>query len=464
MLESESEQSLAKAKVLFAKARTIAEGGNYDYAIDVYLEGLRFAPDALEEGHVGLCEMALHRASRGGKKPSMVEKVKRLRGKSPLEQLLNAEYLFAKDPKHIPYAEAMLKAAVEGGYKKTATWVANLIFQTNNALRKPSLQTYLTLKDSYAAIGAYDRAAAACQCAMRLKPDNDELMEDYKHLSAEVTVARGKYDQEGDFRESIKDRESQERLQAQDGVVKTKNYRLLAVEEAKRKMGQNPNLVMNIFKLAEALSDMGEDESENEAIELLEDAYEERNDFSFKQRSGKFRMKQLRRKIREAQKEVESNPEDVLASAGVDELTKALREIELEHYRLCVENYPTDLEAKYEYGLCLLKEAIPLFQESQRDPRRRISAMSKVGECFFRKGWFADAIDVFSRAIDSYEIKEDGMAKELRYNLARAYEENNEKDKALELYRRIAQLDFGFRDVRHRVDALRNKDGEPTSQ
>jgi len=469
MLESESEQSLAKAKVLFAKARTIAEGGNYDYAIDVYLEGLRFAPDALEEGHLGLCEMALHRASGGGKKPSMVEKVKRLRGKSPLEQLLNAEYLFAKDPKHIPYAEAMLKAAVEGGYKKTAIWVANLIFQTNNASRKPSLQTYLTLKDSYAAMGAYDRAAAACQCAMRLKPDDDELMEDYKRLSAEVTVARGKYDQEGDFRESIKDRESQERLQAQEGVVKTKNYRLLAVEEAKRKIAQNPNLAMNIFKLAEALSDMGEDESENEAIELLEDAYEERNDFSFKQRSGKIRMKQLRRKIREAQKEFEANPEDVLASARVDELTKALREIKLEHYRLCVENYPTDLEAKYEYGLCLLEEdkcdeAIPLFQESQRDPRRRISAMSKVGECFFRKGWFADAIDVFNRAIDSYEIKEDGMAKELRYNLAMAYEENNEKDKALELYRRIAQLDFGFRDVQHRVDALRNKDGEPTSQ
>ena len=145
MLESESEQSLAKAKVLFAKARTIAEGGNYDYAIDLYLEGVRFGPDALEEGHLGLCEMALHRASRGGKKPSMVEKVKRFRSKSPLEQLLNAEYLFAKDPKHIPYAEAMLKAAVEGGYKKTAIWVANLIFQTNNSSRKRSLLTYLTL-------------------------------------------------------------------------------------------------------------------------------------------------------------------------------------------------------------------------------------------------------------------------------------------------------------------------------
>jgi len=77
------------------------------------------------------------------------------------------------------------------------------------------------------------------------------------------------------------------------------------------------------------------------------------------------------------------------------------------------------------------------------------------------KGWYADAIDVFARAIEAYEIKDDATAKELRYNLARAYEEQDDKDEALELYRRIAQLDFGYRDVCDRVDRLRaaSKDG-----
>ena len=71
------------------------------------------------------------------------------------------------------------------------------------------------------------------------------------------------------------------------------------------------------------------------------------------------------------------------------------------------------------------------------------------------KGWYADAIDVFSRAIDSYEIKDDAIAKELRYNLARAHESQGDLDRALELYRRIAQLDFGYKDVSERVDRLR---------
>ena len=81
--------------------------------------------------------------------------------------------------------------------------------------------------------------------------------------------------------------------------------------------------------------------------------------------------------------------------------------------------------------------------------------MDKIGYCFFLKGWYADAVDVFTQAIAAHEVKDDGLAKELRYNLARAYEEQGQKEKALDIYRRIAQLDFGYKDVSARVDQLR---------
>ena len=450
----------AKAKAFFAKARKIAETGNFDYAIEMFLDGLRFDPDALEEGHLPLCELALHRKGKGGKKPTMVERVKRLRGKTPLEQLINAEYLFAKEPDHLPYAEAMLRAAVEGGYRRTADWIANLVFQTNNAAEKPSLQTYLLLKDSYTALGELDKAVAACQRACRLKPQDKDLADEFKNLSAELTMASGKYDQEGDFRKSIKDREAQEKLQALQGVVKSENYRLSTVQQAREKFTQNPNLASSIFNLAQALSDLQNDEAENQAIELLENAYKNKSDFSFKQRAGQIRIKQLHRKIKQAKVTLETNPGDACAKSKLEELSTQLNNTELEHYRLCVENYPTDLQAKYEYGIRLLgnkryDEAIPLFQEAQKDPRRKISAMDKIGLCFFLKGWFADAIDVLNKAIGSYEIKDNITAKELRYNLGRAYEENGDKGKALEIFRKLAQIDFTYEDVSQRVDKLR---------
>jgi len=451
MAQENGAQNSAKAAAFFASAGEAAEKNSFDYAIDMYLEGLRCEPDALEEGHMKLHELAFVRQEKGGKKPTMMERAKRLRGKTALEQMLNAEYLFAEDPDHLPFAEAVLKAATAGGYKKTVRWIADLVFHANNTLAKPSFSTYVLLKDSYESIGQCDRAVAACQRAVRVKPEDGEMADEYKRLSAEMTVARGHYDQEGDFRQSIKDRESQEKLHAQQAVVKTEDWRVSAVEEARRALARDPNLPRNIFVLAQALSELQNDEAENEATELLEDAYERKSDFSFKQRAAQIKIKQLKRKLRKAK-----------AGAGTAELSAELENFELEHYRLCVENYPTDLRVKYEYGVRLVRskrydDAIPLFQEAQRDPRRKISAMDKIGLCFFMKGWYADAIDVFNQAIDSYEIKDDNVAKELQYNLGRAYEEQNEDEKALEIYRKIAQLDFAYKDVSQRVDKLRSK-------
>ena len=452
--------SLAEARTFFAKARTAAERKQYDFAIDMYLDGLIRAPDALEEGHLPLCELGLQRRGKGGKRPSMMDRVKRMRGKNPLEQMLNAEYLFVKDPDNLSYAEAMLKAAIDGGYKRTAHWIANLIFQTNNAVEKPSVQTYLLLKDSYKALGQYDKAVAACQRASRMRPEDKYLADECKNLSAELTMSKGKYDIDGDFRQSIRDQETQARLYAQDRVIKTQDYRVSAVEDARKAYAREPEPPKNVFNLAEALADLETDEAENEAIRLLEDASVSRHDFAFKERAGLLTIRQIKRKLREARKQLEAQPQDAGAKTQKAELAVKLNDTELEHYRLCVENYPTDLAPKYEYGLRLLQnkrynEAIPLFQEAQRDPRRKISAMDKIGSCFFLKGWYADAIDVFTQAIDVHEIKDDALAKGLRYNLARAYEEQGQNEKALDIYRRIAQLDFGYKDVSTRVDWLR---------
>ncbi|MGD0572953.1 MAG: tetratricopeptide repeat protein [Sedimentisphaerales bacterium] len=452
----------AKAKQFFDKADEAAANYNFDYAIDLYLQGLRCNPDALQDGHLQLRELALMRQGKGGKKPSIMERMKYSRGKTPLEQLLNAEYLMARDPEHLPYIEAMLRAAVAGGYNQTAKWIADLLFAANNASQSPSAHSYLLLKDSYAAIGQWDRAVAACQYAAKLRPGDGDIADEAKRLSAELTVSRGKYDQAGDFRKSIKNREEQELFQSQQGVIKTKDYRVLAVEAARKAYEQNPESAHSIFGLAGVLADMRNDQAEEEAIKLLEDAYKRRQDFSFKERAGLIRIGQVKRKIREADEAIDANPEDSMAKSKHAGLIAQLNKVEMEHYGLCVKNYPTDLKAKYEYGLRLVynkryDEAIPMLQEAQKDLRHKIAAMSKIGLCFFMKGWYADAEDIFVRAIESYEIKDDDIAKELRYNLARSFEEQGKRAEALDIYRKIAQIDFGFKDVSQRVDRLRKE-------
>ena len=128
----------------------------------------------------------------------------------------------------------------------------------------------------------------------------------------------------------------------------------LAVEAARRTYEQNPESCIAIFGLVGALADMRTDEAEEEAIKLLEDAYRKRQDFSFKERAGLVRIGQIKRKIREADREVDANPEDSVAKSKQAGLYGQLNKAEMEHYGLCVRNYPTDLKAKYEYGLRLV--------------------------------------------------------------------------------------------------------------
>jgi len=463
MAEQGPTSEMTKAWAFFEKARKAGEANNFDYAIDMFLEGLHVAPEEVVDGHNRLRGLALSRKDKGGKGPSMMEKVKAMRhSRSPLEQMLNSEYLFTKEPDNLSYAEAMLKAAVEGDYKQTAKWIADLLFQLNIASPRPSVHIYILLKDSYSAIGEYDRALAACQYAVKMRPLDGNLSDEFKRLSAELTMARGRYEEEGgDFRKSMKDRDVQEKLQSQEGVIRTEDYRLKAITEARKQLAAEPGVPGHIYNLANTLVDMEEDKFDNEAIELLEKTYSEKKDFSFKDRAGQVKIKMLGRKLRQAKDALEDKNDPALQAAA-DQIENQLNDAKLEHYRLSVLNYPTDSHVKYEYANCLLHnkqcdEAIPLFQEASRDPRHKIAAMGKIGLCFYIKGWFTDAIDIYNQAIDSYEIKDDGVAKEMRYNLGRSFEANGDTEKALDIYRKIAQLDFGYKDVRQRVDTLRKK-------
>lgn len=456
-------QGVVKSRTFFERAAKVAATKNYDYAIQMYLEGIKCAPEMLK-GHLKLREMALVRREDGGKKPSMMEKVKFMRGKDSLEQLLNAEYLYSKDADNLSYAEAMVKSAVKCDFKNVGQWIADIVFAANNASKKPSASIYLMLKTAYAEIHLFERAIAACQRAVQLKPEDGDLADELNRLSAELTVARGRYDEEGDFRKAIKNRESQERLHKSDNLIKSKEVRLSAVEQAKREYKQSPEEARTINNLADSLFETGVDKNENDAIKLLEYSFRKQSDFSYKQRAGQYLIKKLKRQVRAARAKVEASPDDMDAKGVLNEVLKKFNAAELEHYGLCVENYPTDVGMKFEYGIRLFRvgsfdDAIPMFQEAQRDPKHRVAAMSKIGQCFFEKGWYPDAIDIFKEAVEGYDVTDDGVAKELKYSLAKAYDKEGEKKEALEIYRKLAQQDFGYKDVREQVNRLRKELG-----
>jgi len=455
--------ALEKARAFFKRAEEVASTNNFDYAIELYLDGLRLSPDALEDGHAPLRQLGLIRQGKGGKRPSVVERVKRLKGKSPLEKMLNAEFLMAKDPDHLPHAEALLTAAVEGGYLRTAEWIAHIIFAAAKASDKSDkvrFDRFILLRDSYKEMQMFTNAVVACQCAVEIRPKDAALQDELRDLSARMTMKKGNYDTAQSFRDSIKDRDAQDKIQSQDNVVRSVDVKKEAVENARKKIEGGHETVTNILGLAGALFAVETNETDEEAFRLLNNSYDKSKDFTFLKRLGEFRIKKIKDAIRQLTKQLQESPQDESLQKQLQQLQHQLDEVELDHFKKCVENYPTELRFKYEYGRTLIKarqfdQAIPMFQESRKDPRLKVVSMDKMGLCFLLKGWEEDAIDIFQQALKNCVSKDTATAKDIRYNLARAYETSEKPDKALELYRKLAQTDFSYKDVGQRIDFLR---------
>lgn len=453
---------LEKALKFFERADDVAATDNFDYAIEMYLDGLKLAPDALEDGHAALRKISLIRQGKGGKKPSVMEKMKFRGGKTPLEQMLNAEALLARDPDNVSYAEATLKAAMAGGYHRTAEWLAHLVFEANRSSSKPSVSSYLLLKDVYRELNMFARAIMVCQKAAEMRPEDAALKDEIKDLSARMTMQKGNYGKpNGSFKDSIKDKDKQEKVYTSKKAVKSVDDKEYAVIEAKKLYDQEPENQIRVLKYAAALNDLGTEKGFDDAVKLLQEIYRKTNEFSYKRREGELRIKKLKSDVRKARAAVKQNPSDGHLKKQFAVEFDLLNKAELEHYRLCVDQYPTELSLKYDYALCLIKnkrydEAIPLLQEAQRDPSRKLQAMDETGLCFFLKGWYPDAIDIFEAALAQCPVQDDQIAKDLRYNLARSYEEDGKTEKALEIYRKLAQLDFGYKDISQRVNKLRS--------
>jgi len=458
------EELKAKARLFFTKGAETAYTLNYDYAIELYLDGLMFWPDALEEGHKPLRDIALRRHAAGGKKSGFGDssKHKKPSEKSAKAQMLKAEYLLSKDPSNIGHMTEMLKAAVEGDFRQTVLWIADLLFELNRQKDKPSPATFVLLRDSYIKIEVYSRAFQACQQALLLKPKDSDLEQSLRDLSTEVTMQQGKYDGDGDFRDSIQDRQKQEELQSQELLISSKESKADAITQAQQEYQDNPVVSAKIFNYVDALCKTEMDENENKAIEILEKAYADSPQFRYKQRSGEIRIKQLNRQLRHLQQSLKQDVENAQLKAQVQQVSSAVLAAERDHYRLCVDNYPTDLRYKYEYARRLMRakeydDAIPQFQEARSDPRHRTASLNCIGQCFYYKQWYTDAIETFEQGLKYLENPEDAMGKELRYNLGRAYEADSNIDEALNCFRKVAQIDFNYRDVRTRVDALRKQ-------
>jgi tetratricopeptide (TPR) repeat protein len=456
------EEDQKKAKVFFGHGTTVAGTGNYEYAIEMYLDGLRLDPDATQ-AHQELRDISLKRKAAGGKDLGMFEKMKLAKaGKDDRETMINAEKLLSYDPGNTDRMITILEAALRAGFYDTVMWMGPILQKANADDRKPDFNKFIKLKNAYKELQQWKLAADACTYAIRLRPDDMDLGTEMKNLGALDTMKGGGYDKKGSFRDSVRDMSSQSRLLKQDMDVRNVDVMASIIADAEKDWLQDKADNVKLMKYVEALVKTETPEYENRAIEVLEDAYQRTRQFRYRHNVGKIKFSQMSRMERTLRTAVQADPQDAAARQTYVNYIKEKTQEELAELLLWIENYPTETQyrmeaAKRMFELGQYGEAIPVFQQVRSDPKFRVEAGTYLGRSFLMADFVDEAVDTLKGIIDEYQLKGDSRSKEMTYWYARSLEQKGDLPGAIKAFSQVAMMEFNYRDVQARVKKLRSQ-------
>jgi len=456
------EEDQKKANTFFERGKSVADTGNYEYSIEMYLQGLGIDPENTE-AHQQLRDIALRRKVSGGKDLGMLEKMKLKaggKGKDDKANMLTAEKMLAYNPGDVPTMLSLTEAAHQAGFYDTVLWIGPILQKANSDNKKPDFNTFIKLKDIYRDLQQWKLAVEACQMAAMLRPDNMDLATELKNLGAQQTMSAGKYASGRSFRDSIRDMDKQAKLLDADKDVRSADMLQRAVAEAEVEYNADPNESGKLMKYVEALVRTEKEPYEDRAIEVLEEAYQRTQQFRFRANVGRIRINQLNRKERSMRADLQRNPADEELKAEYKAFIKSKAEQELAEFSLAAEAYPTDMSYRYHMAVRLFQleryqDAIPVFQQARQDPRFRSDAGIALGRAFLESGFIDESIDTLHDLIETYELKGDAKSKEMYYFYGRGLEQKSDTAAALKAYSQVFQWDANYRDVQARIRRLR---------
>jgi len=456
-----------KARVFFDRGAAVAGTGNFDYAIEMYLQGLNLDPEAVD-AHQALREISLKRKASGGKPIGMLAAMKLKGGKSEEQNMLNAEKLLAHDPGNTDHMLWLAQSAYRAGFYDTVMWIGPILRKAEGDLpeRKQDIKKFLVLKEIYAHIHQFQLAVDACQAALMLRPDDMDLATEVKNLGAKHTMDAGNYEKGGSFRNSVRNMDAQRELMDADKDVRTDEIMQRQIAQAEAEWKNDPDEPGKIVKLADALCRTENPVQESRAIELLQSAFERTRQFRFRQYIGRIKLAQLSRQDRAIRQRLAKSPKDEQLVKEWSDFRRDRAEEELKEFQLWAENYPTDLNIKFEiakrqFVLERFSEAIPVFQQARQDPKFKTDAGVFLGRSFLEAGFIDESVDTLRGLIEDYQLKGDEKSKEMYYWYGRALEQQGEMPTALKAYSQVAQWDFNYRDVQARIKKLRSGGGKP---
>lgn len=452
---------------LYNKACDAVEKGNYDYAIALFREVLRGEPE-YPKARMALRVCERRRVAERGS--SAIAKALRLVKRLPA--LLKAVVLSKKPDRALDAYEDFLMDNPSNGpilvraglaARKAGLVQASIdILRDAHTLVPGNKTTIRELSELYEEVGQREEALNMMDRLIRLEPENQELRSRFKNLQALQHMERHNIDHstvgEGRFKDFVRDKGLAEQLEQEQQFTRqsSADLELQKAMESFEKDRENP---VKIVRVARLLADRKEYAKAQDV--LKEGLKRDQNNYMIRETYGDILLDVLDERIARCEAELKKDPANVELKQKKAELVRKKRAVRIQEYEWRVSQHPTDHHLKLKLGYAYhdveqIDKAIMAFQQASQDPRLLIDAAAMLGQCFERKHQFDLAIEQYARAIErNPEMNQRG--KELHYQLASAYEQAGQREKALELFKKIYSVDISFQDVSKKVETLGRK-------
>lgn len=443
---------------LFDKAMSSIKMQNAGYAVQLLLPIIKEVPSFLE-GRRALRAAAIQ--SNGGKKKLIdttglaLMKIKPKIEKDPVGALYDIEAILAEDPLNVAANQMLFDAANAANMPETAAFGLEVIMKakpedTKNMHRLAEF--YLAHEDPAKAIQVFNNI-------IKVNPADGEARKGLTNANARLSMKQQKWGEGdgGNFRELLRNKDKAKQMEDLNRIGATKEQ----MQEQLALLGEEYAANPNDINVSRRIGDLYErlEDYEN-ALVYFNWAYQLSNgDSSIEARLLKVQERLDEMALARLQAEIDANPEGPEADAKRQELEamKAARaEKQIAIARDRVERNPTDPQLRFELGTHLLNfgyptEAIPELQRAKGNPAIRTKAMLALARCYEAKNMFDLADRQLQEAANELTVM-DAVKKDVLYTRGVVLEKMGRKEEAMECFKHIYEVDYGYRDVAARVE------------
>ena len=448
---------------LVQKADAALQSQNVGYAVQLLLPVVKAEPNFLDgRKKLRKAEAAVKKSAGGGKKffgglsagglsnMKVQGKVK----KEPAAALPELEDLLVEDPYNPQLNSLLYEASVALDMMDTASFALETIREGNPTDTKNMhrlAQHYMLVKEP-------EKAANIYQAILRVDNTDGEARKGVTNANAQASITRQGWGQRESVRDLLKSKEQSRSLEdnSRKGMTAEQlDARLAEWGEKYNEDPQNINVVKKIADLYEQKEDLPS------ALQWYEYAF----GLNTADSALGSKVQHLRDRIEDAhfaglKADLEANPDAPDAAqkqAEFDEMVNTRRLRQIANAKDRVEKNPTDLQLRFEYGSALLSagqlsEAIAELQKAKNNPNIRNRATLMLARCYEQKGIYDLALRQLSE-VAAELLGMDSTKKEILYTKGLIHEKLGQKTEALESFKQIYEVDYGYLDVAQRVES-----------